>query len=74
MSIIWDRFTHTDYTKRRFFDMMNEKSGVNTCIGCNVTECKYNNKQYCSLDKIHVGNTCSCDAESCTCCESFQRK
>jgi hypothetical protein len=26
------------------------------------------------LRKIHVGNTCNCDAESCTCCDSFERK
>lgn len=54
--------------------MMNEKE-VNTSIGCGVTECKYNRSgDYCTLRKIHVGNTCSCDAESCTCCDSFERK
>ncbi len=56
--------------------MQHEKmmSGVNTAIGCGVKECKYNASEYCSLEKIHVGNTCSCDAESCTCCDSFERK
>ena len=55
--------------------MMNEKMGneVNTSIGCGVTECKYNCAgDYCTLRKIHVGNTCA--AESCTCCDSFERK
>jgi len=54
--------------------MMNENE-VNTSIGCGVTECKYNRAgDFCTLRKIHVGNTCSCDAESCTCCDSFERK
>lgn len=51
-------------------EMMNE---VNKSIGCGVTECKYNRSgDYCTLSKIHVGNTCSTD--SCTCCDSFQKK
>ena len=56
--------------------MMNERNQeVNTSIGCGVTECKYNRSgDYCTLRKIHVGNTCSCDAESCTCCDSFEKK
>lgn len=56
--------------------MQHEKmmSGVNTAIGCGVKECKYNASEYCSLTKIHVGNTCSCDTESCTCCDSFERR
>ena len=56
--------------------MMNKQNGeVNTAIGCGVTECKYNRAgDYCTLRKIHVGNTCNCDAESCTCCDSFERK
>ena len=57
--------------------MMNNQNGheVNMAIGCGVTECKYNRAgDYCTLRKIHVGNTCSCDAESCTCCDSFERK
>ena len=54
--------------------MMEEKS-VNKSISCNVTECKYNRSgDYCTLSQIHVGNTCSCDSESCTCCDSFQKK
>ena len=54
---------------------MEEEKNVNTCIGCGVTECKYNHTgSYCTLPEIHVGNTCSCDAESCTCCDSFCRR
>ncbi len=53
----------------------NKNQEVNTAIGCGVTECKYNRMgDYCTLRKIHVGNTCNCDAESCTCCDSFERK
>ena len=39
--------------------MMNENNNnVNTSIGCGVTECKFNCKgDYCTLSKIHVGNT-----------------
>ena len=56
--------------------MMNEKNHeVNTSIGCGVTECKYNCAgDYCTLRKIHVGNTCASSADSCTCCDSFERK
>ena len=55
--------------------MNNQMNGVNTCISCGVTECKYNRSgDYCTLSKIHVGNTCDCDAEKCTCCDSFERK
>lgn len=48
--------------------------GVNTAIGCSVKDCKHNCREYCSLAKIHVANTCSCDAEACTCCDSFERR
>ena len=57
--------------------MMNKQTchDVNTAIGCDVTECKYNCAgDFCTLRKIHVGNNCSCNAESCTCCDSFERK
>ncbi len=56
--------------------MMNEMNKeVNTAIGCGVTDCKYNRAgNYCTLRKIHDDNNCSCDAESCTCCDSFGRK
>ena len=55
--------------------MMNEERDVNTCIGCNVTECKYNRAgDYCTLRKIHVGNTCNKEADCCTCCDSFEQK
>ncbi len=54
--------------------MKNENREVNTCIGCGVTECKFNRAgDYCTLSKIHVG--CSCkSADTCTCCDSFERK
>lgn len=55
--------------------MNDMKSNVNTSIGCNVTECKFNcSGDYCCLSQIHVGNTCSSEAECCTCCDSFERK
>ena len=56
--------------------MMNENGcEVNKSIGCGVTECKYNREgKHCTLAKIHVGNTCDCDAETCTCCDSYERK
>jgi hypothetical protein len=73
MSIIFEVFTHTAFKQKEVFVM--EHQEVNTSIGCGVTECKYNRAgDYCTLRKIHVGNTCSCDAESCTCCDSFERK
>ena len=37
---------------------------VNMSIGCGVTDCKFNRSgDYCTLSKIHVGNTCDCDAD-----------
>ena len=57
--------------------MMNEQTGkdINTSIGCGVSGCKFNRGgDYCTLSKIHVGNTCSCDADSCTCCDSYESK
>ena len=53
---------------------MTENRNVNLAIGCGVTDCKYNRTQYCSLEKIHVGNTPSCDTECCTCCDSYEHK
>lgn len=55
---------------------MNEQTReVNTSIGCGVVDCKYNRSgDYCTLRKIHVGNTCNCDAESCTCCDSYEKR
>lgn len=55
---------------------MKEANGtINTSIGCNVTDCKHNSAgAYCCLSKIHVGNTCDCNADSCTCCDSYERK
>lgn len=65
-------FAHTVLVKE--VRQMEEKN-VNTCIGCGVTECKYNHTgDYCTLPEIHVGNTCSCEEDSCTCCDSFSRK
>ncbi len=55
--------------------MMENRQEVNTCIGCGVTECKYNRAgDYCTLKKIHVGTTCNTDASCCTCCDSFEQK
>ena len=54
---------------------MKNCADVNKSIGCNVMECKFNCAgDYCTLSKIHVGNNCDCNAESCTCCDSFERK
>ncbi len=50
----------------------NKTCGVNTAIGCEVMDCKHNCREYCSLEKIHVGKACS--ADTCTCCESYERK
>ena len=48
---------------------------VNQSIGCEVSECMFNCEgKNCTLDKIVVGNTCDCDAESCTCCENYCRR
>ncbi|MDE6273862.1 MAG: DUF1540 domain-containing protein [Clostridiales bacterium] len=48
---------------------------MNGGVSCGVTECKHNpDGMHCKLNKIHVGNTCSCDSGSCTCCDSFQRR
>lgn len=48
---------------------------VNASVGCGVTECKYNRAgDFCTLKKIHVGNTCNTSADCCTCCDSFERK
>ncbi len=56
--------------------MMNENKEINTCIGCGVTECKFNRSgDYCTLSKIHVGCCCSGKSgQDCTCCDSFERK
>ena len=48
---------------------------VNASIGCGVTDCKYNRAgDFCTLKKIHVGNTCNAAADCCTCCDSFEKK
>lgn len=56
--------------------MMNEKGcEVNSAIGCGVTDCKFNCAgAHCTLRKIHVGNVCGCNTDSCTCCDSFEKK
>ena len=56
--------------------MMNEmEREVNVSIGCGVTGCKYNRAgDYRTLKKIHVGNTANCDADCCTCCDSYEKK
>ncbi len=48
---------------------------INSGVTCGVTECKYNHDgMACGLNKIHVGNDCTCNAEKCTCCDSFCRR
>ena len=48
---------------------------VNKGVGCNGTGCRYNyDGKNCTLSTIHVGNTCDCDAEQCTCCDSYEKK
>lgn len=48
---------------------------INFGIACDVSTCKHNhNGCNCTLDKIQVGNTCSCDDEYCTCCKSYSDK
>ncbi len=48
---------------------------VNTAIGCGVVGCKYNRAgDFCTLSKIHIGNTCNCDADACTCCDSYEKR
>ena len=53
--------------------MQNMMNNVNTCIGCNVSDCKFNVEgKNCSLSHIHVG--CGCSQEQQTCCDSFEQK
>lgn len=48
---------------------------VNKGVGCTVTGCRHNyNGKSCTLSTIHVGNTCDCDADKCTCCDSYESK
>ncbi len=48
---------------------------INRSIGCEVSDCMFNcDGKNCTLDHIMVGNNCDCDAESCTCCESFKSR
>ena len=48
---------------------------INCGVSCGVSECKFNvDGCHCELETIHVGNTCDCDAESCTCCENFRKR
>ncbi len=47
----------------------------NCGVSCGVSECKFNRDgMSCALDKIHVGNTCDCTDEHCTCCDSYQKR
>lgn len=51
---------------------MNQEK-INSSIGCDVNECKFNvNGCNCSLSHIHVG--CAHSDEQCTCCDSFEKK
>lgn len=75
MSIRKGQFAHTTVMKIKKGGNSMQEREVNMSIGCGVTECKFNRAgDYCTLSKIHVGNTCDCDAEKCTCCDSFERK
>ncbi len=48
---------------------------INKGVGCNVTGCRHNyDGKSCTLTTIHVGNTCDCTAEKCTCCDSYESK
>ena len=57
---------------REVFIMTNKE---NKSIGCTVTDCKYHCKsaEYCTLDKIQVGE-CGCHPTESdeTCCRSFE--
>lgn len=55
--------------------MMNENKEINSSIGCDVTECKYNCQgDFCTLRKIHVGTTMNCDDKFCTRCDSYEKR
>ena len=48
---------------------------INHAIVCEVSGCMYNCEgKNCTLDRIVVGNTCNCDADSCTCCENYRKR
>ena len=48
---------------------------TNCGVTCGVTECRFNRDgMACELAKIHVGNTCNCTDEHCTCCDSFCKR
>lgn len=48
-------------------------NNVNIDIACDVSNCRHNYQSCnCTLPKIKVGNTCN--AEVCTCCQSFSEK
>ncbi len=48
---------------------------INCGVSCGVTDCKFNcDGAHCELDKIHVGNTCDCKSDHCTCCDSYQKR
>ena len=52
---------------------MQGMNNVNTCIGCNVNDCKFNVEgKNCSLSHIHIGSCCSQERQ--TCCDSFEQK
>ena len=46
---------------------------VNIGIACDVSTCRHNYQSCnCTLSKIKVG--CTCNKESCTCCQSYSEK
>ncbi len=40
-------------------------------LNCSVTNCGYNNDNYCCRGDITVGGKCACNSDD-TCCESFR--
>lgn len=57
--------------------MQNNDKNLNNSIKCNVYNCKYQNCDCCTLDKIQVSCTCNNDECSCkkeTICDSFKEK
>jgi hypothetical protein len=75
MSIEYKKIANTAFSQMaRRYHIMIERT-VNKGVGCNVTGCRHNYAgTNCTLTTIHVGNTCDCDAEKCTCCDSYESK
>lgn len=75
MSIEYPNFAHTPFSQIGKEDFFMIERTVNKGVGCNVTGCRHNYAgTNCTLTTIHVGNTCDCTAEKCTCCDSYESK